>query len=123
MSGAVITVWIVPNLKKSEIPINITSTPVCKSYGCMVRPALLSTIATFPELEILEIIDSDFLEDEWDTSEDIYQSLKILHLEDVFLTVTECQVDKETFPKLVELILEHCHDLTEIPSAFGDIDT
>ncbi|KAG5611267.1 hypothetical protein H5410_022548 [Solanum commersonii] len=90
-------------------------------HGFPPRPALFLAIATLPKLEILEFIHSDFLQDKWDASEDIYQSLKTLRLANVFLT--EWQVDTETFPKLVELILEHCHELTEIPSAFGDIDT
>ncbi|KAH0693407.1 hypothetical protein KY285_020504 [Solanum tuberosum] len=98
-----------------------TSLKELRLHSFPLRPTLLSAIATLPELEIQEIINSDFLEDEWDASEDIYQSLKTLHLADVLFT--EWQIDKETFPKLVELILEHCNELTEIPSAFGDIDS
>ncbi|WMV25927.1 hypothetical protein MTR67_019312 [Solanum verrucosum] len=98
-----------------------TSLKELRLHSFPLRPTLLSAIATLLELEIQEIINSDFLEDEWDASEDIYQSLKTLHLADVLFT--EWQIDKEMFPKLVELILEHCNELTEIPSAFGDIDS
>ncbi|KAH0756935.1 hypothetical protein KY290_020428 [Solanum tuberosum] len=84
-------------------------------------PDLLSAITLLPHLEILEIIASDFVEDKWDASEDMYQSLKTLTLRKVNLS--EWQVDRETFPKLEELILEYCFMLTEIPCAFGDIHT
>ncbi|KAH0681834.1 hypothetical protein KY289_019586 [Solanum tuberosum] len=90
-------------------------------YDIPVRPALLSAITALPQLEILEIIFSDFVEDKWDASEDIYQSLKTLTLRRVVLS--EWEVDRETFPKLEELILESCYKLMEIPSVFGDIDT
>ncbi|KAK4720596.1 hypothetical protein R3W88_010829 [Solanum pinnatisectum] len=98
-----------------------TSLKELRLFNIPVRPALLSAIAALPELEILEIIDSDFLENMWDASEDIYQSLKTLRL--AFAKLSEWEVDRETFPKLEELILEYCFMLTEIPSAFGDIDT
>ncbi|KAK6793904.1 hypothetical protein RDI58_007357 [Solanum bulbocastanum] len=74
-----------------------------------------------PELEILVLNTFDFSKDKCDASEDIYQSLKTLHLENVKLS--EWQVDRETFPNLEELMLEYCFKLKEIPSAFGDIDT
>ncbi|XP_049391844.1 putative late blight resistance protein homolog R1A-3 isoform X8 [Solanum stenotomum] len=86
-----------------------------------MTPALLSAIAELPQLEILEFIDSDFVEDKWDASEDTYQSLETLTFREVNLS--EWQVDRETFPKLEELILKKCYQLTEIPSVFGDIDT
>ncbi|KAH0747688.1 hypothetical protein KY285_009345 [Solanum tuberosum] len=87
----------------------------------LLRPDLLSAIAALPELEILEFMDCKFVEDEWDASEDIYQSLKTLSL--LMVNLSEWQVDKETFPKLEELILKHCDDLWEIPCAFMDIHT
>ncbi|WMV23026.1 hypothetical protein MTR67_016411 [Solanum verrucosum] len=87
----------------------------------VMRPALLSAITALPQLEILEIKCSDFVEYKWDASEDIYQSLKTLRLENTELS--EWEVDRETFPKLEELILEHCDMLTEIPCAFADIET
>ena len=90
-------------------------------YCIPLKPALFLAIATLPKLKILEFTHSDFLEDKWDVSEDIYRSLKTLRLANGFLI--EWQVDTETFPKLVELIVEHCHELTQIPSVFGDIDT
>ncbi|KAH0756938.1 hypothetical protein KY290_020431 [Solanum tuberosum] len=86
-----------------------------------MAPALLSAIAELPQLEILEFIKSNFMEDKWDASEDMYQSLKTLTLRKVNLS--EWEVDKETFPKLEELILDNVYKLTEIPSVFGDIDT
>uniref|UniRef100_M1CVN6 Hero resistance protein n=1 Tax=Solanum tuberosum TaxID=4113 RepID=M1CVN6_SOLTU len=86
-----------------------------------VRPALLSAIAALPHLEILVIIDSDFVEGKWDASEDMYQSLKTLTLR--MVNLSEWQVDRETFPKLEELIVEYCEEFTEIPCAFADIDT
>ncbi|KAH0689123.1 hypothetical protein KY289_016481 [Solanum tuberosum] len=98
-----------------------TSLKVLRLYGFLLRPTLLSVIVALPELEILVLNTSDFSEDKWDASKDIYQSLKTLHLENVKLS--EWQVDRETFPNLEELILEYCFKLTEIPSAFGDIDT
>ncbi|KAH0756934.1 hypothetical protein KY290_020427 [Solanum tuberosum] len=86
-----------------------------------MRPALLSAIAALPQLEILAIINSEFVEDKWDASEDMYQSLKSLTLRQVNLS--EWQVDQGTFPKLEELIVEYCEEFTEIPCAFADIDT
>ncbi|XP_049391741.1 putative late blight resistance protein homolog R1A-10 [Solanum stenotomum] len=86
-----------------------------------MRPALLLAITALPQLEILVIIHSYFVEDKWDASEDIYQSLKTLTLREVSLS--EWQVDKETFPRLEELILEYCEEFTKIPCEFGDIDT
>ncbi|KAH0692234.1 hypothetical protein KY285_019331 [Solanum tuberosum] len=90
-------------------------------YNFLERPALLSAIAELPQLEILEFINSEFVEDKWDASEDMYQSLKTLTLRKVELS--EWEVDRETFPKLEELILERCCKLTEIPCAFADIET
>ncbi|KAH0681826.1 hypothetical protein KY289_019578 [Solanum tuberosum] len=87
----------------------------------LLRPDLLSAITALPELEILEIIDCKFVEEEWDASKDIYQSLKTLSL--LMVNLSEWQVDTETFPKLEELILQHCYKLTEIPCAFMDIQT
>ncbi|KAH0723748.1 hypothetical protein KY289_006792 [Solanum tuberosum] len=87
----------------------------------LVTPVLLSAIAALPQLEILEIMCSRFVEDKWDASEDIYQSLKTLSLRRVKLS--EWKVDRETFPNLEELIVEDCYELTEIPCAFADIDT
>ncbi|KAH0692238.1 hypothetical protein KY285_019335 [Solanum tuberosum] len=86
-----------------------------------MRPALLSAIVALPHLEILEIINSYFMEDKWDASEDMYQSLKTLTLKMVKLS--EWQVDKGTFPRLEELIVEYCEEFTKIPCEFGDIDT
>ncbi|WMV23025.1 hypothetical protein MTR67_016410 [Solanum verrucosum] len=90
-------------------------------YGFPLRPDLLSLIVALPELEILEFIDCEFVEDKWDASEDIYQSLKTFSMQ--MVNHSEWQVDMETFPKLEELRLEHCYKLTEIPSAFIDIHT
>ncbi|XP_027771929.1 putative late blight resistance protein homolog R1A-3 [Solanum pennellii] len=90
-------------------------------FDIPVRPVLLSAIVALPQLEILEINCCDFVEDKWDASEDIYQSLKTLRL--ACPELSEWEVDRETFPKLEELILAHCEDLTEIPCAFGDIDS
>ncbi|WMV54231.1 hypothetical protein MTR67_047616 [Solanum verrucosum] len=87
----------------------------------LLRPDLLSAIAALPELEILEFMDCKFVEDEWDASEDIYQSLKTLSL--LMVNLSEWQVDTETFPKLEELVLKHCDHLWEIPCAFMDIHT
>uniref|UniRef100_M1CVN4 Hero resistance protein n=1 Tax=Solanum tuberosum TaxID=4113 RepID=M1CVN4_SOLTU len=89
--------------------------------GFPLRPDLLSVIAALPELEILEFIYCEFVEDKWDASEDIYQSLKTLSMR--MVNHSEWQVDMETFPKLEELRLEHCYKLTEIPSAFIDTHT
>ncbi|KAG5608447.1 hypothetical protein H5410_019728 [Solanum commersonii] len=89
--------------------------------GFSLRHDLLSAIAALPQLEILEFIDCEFVEDKWDASEDIYQSLKTLSMR--MVNHSEWQVDMETFPKLEELRLEHCYKLTEIPSAFMDIHT
>ncbi|KAH0756931.1 hypothetical protein KY290_020424 [Solanum tuberosum] len=83
-------------------------------------PDLLSAIMLLPHLEILEIMHCYFVETKWDASEYMYQSLKTLHLE--YPELSEWQVDRDSFPKLEELILQHCYKLTEIPSAFGDID-
>ncbi|KAH0678283.1 hypothetical protein KY284_019368 [Solanum tuberosum] len=90
-------------------------------FNFLLTPALLSAITALPQLEILAIILSVFVEDKLYESEDIYQSLKTLSLQMVDLSVWE--VDSGTFPKLEELILENCYELTEIPCAFGDIDT
>ncbi|KAG5608448.1 hypothetical protein H5410_019729 [Solanum commersonii] len=86
-----------------------------------LTPALLSAITALPQLEILAIILSYFVEDKWDASDDIYQSLKTLTLRRVDLS--EWEVDRETFPKLEELILHNCYKLTEIPCAFAGIET
>ncbi|KAK4708452.1 hypothetical protein R3W88_029377 [Solanum pinnatisectum] len=80
-----------------------------------------SLIAMYEDLEILEFMDCKFMEDEWDASEDIYQSLKTLSL--LMVNLLEWQVDTETFSKLEELILKHCDHLWEIPCAFIDIHT
>nr|WPV71171.1 Hero-cluster NLR-H [synthetic construct] len=98
-----------------------TSLKELRLYYIPMRPALLSAIAALPQLEILEIIYCDFLEDKWDASEDIYQSLKTLVLR--MVNLSEWHVDRETFPMLEELILEKCFMRREIPCAFGDIDT
>ncbi|KAH0684495.1 hypothetical protein KY289_022247 [Solanum tuberosum] len=90
-------------------------------YRFTMTPALLSAIAALPQLEILAIIYSDFVEDKWDASEDIYQSLKTLTLRMVKLS--EWEVDRETFPKLEELRLEFCVAFTEIPCAFAEIES
>ncbi|KAG5608457.1 hypothetical protein H5410_019738 [Solanum commersonii] len=86
-----------------------------------VEPLFTYAITLLPQLEILEIIDSYFIMAEWDASEDIYQSIKTLRLE--YTKLSEWEVDRETFPKLEELILAHCEKLTEIPCAFRDIET
>ncbi|XP_027771972.1 putative late blight resistance protein homolog R1A-3 isoform X2 [Solanum pennellii] len=91
-------------------------------HSFTITPALLSAIAALPQLEILAIIQSYFMEDKWDASKDIYQSLKTLSLS--FIKLSEWEVDRsETFPELEELILEKCFMLKEIPSAFGEIET
>ncbi|XP_049355615.1 putative late blight resistance protein homolog R1A-3 [Solanum verrucosum] len=89
--------------------------------GFSLTTALLSAITELPQLIIREIAASDFLEYKWDASEDMYQSLKTLTLR--MVNLSEWEADKETFPKLEELILERCYMLTEIPSVFGDMDT
>ncbi|XP_055836320.1 putative late blight resistance protein homolog R1B-16 isoform X2 [Solanum dulcamara] len=98
-----------------------TSLKELRLYGFPMRCALFSAMAALPELEILEIIDCDFVEDKWDASEDIYQSLKTLRL--VSAEFSEWEVDRESFPNLEKLILEHCEELAEIPCAFGDIQS
>nr|NP_001233995.1 hero resistance protein [Solanum lycopersicum]CAD29728.1 hero resistance protein [Solanum lycopersicum] len=99
-----------------------TSLKDLRLHSFPITPALLSVIAALPQLEILAIFYSDFMEDKWDASKDIYQSLKTLSLS--YIKLSEWEVDRsETFPKLEELILERCYKLTEIPSAFEDIET
>ncbi|XP_027771928.1 putative late blight resistance protein homolog R1A-3 [Solanum pennellii] len=98
-----------------------TSLKELRLHSFPITPALLSAIAALPKLEILAIIYSGFMENKWDASEDMYQSLKTLSLS--FTNLSEWEVDRETFPKLEELRLGHCEELTEIPCAFGDIDT
>uniref|UniRef100_A0A3Q7FXY8 Uncharacterized protein n=1 Tax=Solanum lycopersicum TaxID=4081 RepID=A0A3Q7FXY8_SOLLC len=90
-------------------------------FDIPMRPALLSAIVALPQLEILEINYCNFVMDKWDASEDIYQSLKTLRL--ACPELSEWEVDRETFPKLEELIVENCFMLMEIPYAFGYIDT
>ncbi|KAG5608445.1 hypothetical protein H5410_019726 [Solanum commersonii] len=90
-------------------------------YRFVMIPDLLSAITALPQLEILAIRNSYFLEDKWDASEDIYQSLKTLTLQEVGFS--EWEVDRETFPKLEELKIEYCEELTEIPCAFAEIET
>ncbi|WMV19223.1 hypothetical protein MTR67_012608 [Solanum verrucosum] len=77
-----------------------TSLKELQLYSFPVRPALLSAIMALPKLEILEFMISNFIENKWDASEDIYQSLKTLTLRVVNLS--KWQVDRETFPKLEE---------------------
>ncbi|KAH0685699.1 hypothetical protein KY290_017223 [Solanum tuberosum] len=77
-----------------------TSLKELQLYSFPLRPALLSAITALPKLEILEFMISNFIENKWDASEDIYQSLKTLTLRVVNLS--EWQVDRETFPKLEE---------------------
>ncbi|WMV23003.1 hypothetical protein MTR67_016388 [Solanum verrucosum] len=89
--------------------------------GFSLRPDLLSAIAALPQLEIMEFVSCNFVEDKWDASEHIYQRLKTLSMRVV--NHSEWEVDAETFPKLEELILEHCYKLREIPCAFMDIHT
>ncbi|KAG5608479.1 hypothetical protein H5410_019760 [Solanum commersonii] len=60
-----------------------------------------------PQLKILELMGTKFMEDKWDA----------------MLKLSEWKVDRETFPKLEELILEDCYKLMEIPCAFIDIHT
>ncbi|KAG5608474.1 hypothetical protein H5410_019755 [Solanum commersonii] len=72
-----------------------------------LRPDLLSAIAALPQLKILELMGTKFMEDKWDA----------------MLKLSEWKVDRETFPKLEELILEDCYKLMEIPCAFIDIHT
>ncbi|XP_069153024.1 putative late blight resistance protein homolog R1A-3 [Solanum lycopersicum] len=98
-----------------------TSLKELRLFDIPMRPALLSAIVALPQLEILEINYCEFVDYKWDASEDIYQSLKTLRL--ACPELLEWEVYRETFPKLEELILENCFMLTEIPYAFGDIDT
>ncbi|KAG5608463.1 hypothetical protein H5410_019744 [Solanum commersonii] len=98
-----------------------TSLKELRLYNISMRPDLLSAIAALPHLEILAISESYSMEDKWDASEDIYQNLKTLTLREASLS--EWDVDRETFPKLEELIVEQCYKLTEIPCAFMDIHT
>ncbi|KAL3370044.1 hypothetical protein AABB24_007197 [Solanum stoloniferum] len=90
-------------------------------FGFPLTPALLSAITALPQLEILAIRNSRFLKCKWDASEDIYQSLKTLTLQEVKLS--EWEVDRETFPKLEELKLVYCEEFPEIPCAFAEIET
>ncbi|KAG5608460.1 hypothetical protein H5410_019741 [Solanum commersonii] len=79
-----------------------TSLKELRLYAFPVTAALLSAIAALPQLGILAIMDSYFVDNKWDA---------------------KWEVDRETFPKLEELILAHCKELTEIPSGFWDIET
>ncbi|XP_049391836.1 putative late blight resistance protein homolog R1A-3 isoform X3 [Solanum stenotomum] len=90
-------------------------------YWFTMTPALLSAITALPQLEILAIMYSFFVEDKWYAREDFYQSLKTLSLQ--MVNLSEWEVDRETFPKLEELILVHCEEFMEIPCAFADIET
>ncbi|KAH0681828.1 hypothetical protein KY289_019580 [Solanum tuberosum] len=122
-----------PNLQHLECTIRIPEDPPThgdwfpnslkelRLFGFPLTPALLSAITALPQLEILAIILSDLVEDKWDASEDIYQSLKTLTLQEDDLS--EWEVDRETFHKLEELKLEYCEEFTEIPCAFAEIET
>ncbi|KAG5615490.1 hypothetical protein H5410_015314, partial [Solanum commersonii] len=66
-----------------------TSLKELQLYSFPLRPALLSKITALPKLEILEFMISNFIENKWDASEDIYQNsfciidihtLKYIHL-------------------------------------------
>nr|WPV71172.1 Hero-cluster NLR-J [synthetic construct] len=98
-----------------------TSLKELRLTGFLLRPDLLSVIAALPELEIMEFSSCDILDDKWDASEDIYQSLKTLILHQV--QISEWQVERETFPELENLRLTDCYRLREIPCAFMDVDT
>nr|WPV71173.1 Hero-cluster NLR-F [synthetic construct] len=98
-----------------------TSLKELRLFGFLLRPDLLSAIAALPKLDITELYLCNFVDNKWDASEHIYQSLKTLILRDVLLS--EWQVGKETFPKLEKLILTYFSELGEIPCAFIDVDT
>nr|XP_027099615.1 putative late blight resistance protein homolog R1A-3 [Coffea arabica] len=87
---------------------------------CLTRDAI-SAIGQLPNLEVLKLRKSAFLDLKWDMEDGEFIKLK-------FLQLLEVQIEKwnacsEPFPSLQRLVLINCKGLEEILSIFGDIPT
>ncbi|XP_027099479.1 putative late blight resistance protein homolog R1A-3 [Coffea arabica] len=87
---------------------------------CLTRDAI-SAIGQLPNLEVLKLRKSAFLDLKWDMEDGEFIKLKFLQLSEV--QIERWNACSEPFPSLQRLVLINCKGLEEIPSSFGDIPT
>ncbi|KAI5678178.1 hypothetical protein M9H77_09128 [Catharanthus roseus] len=80
----------------------------------------ISIISRLPSLEVLKLLDKAFTGPEWNMTDGEFQKLKFLKLVSLNFE-TWNNASSELFPHLEQLVLEHCSNLKEVPSAVGEI--
>ncbi|KAL7587098.1 hypothetical protein Lser_V15G36959 [Lactuca serriola] len=79
------------------------------------------TFAWLPNLEVLKLRVHACVGEKWETSDTVFQRLRVLKLHDLDLRqwVSSC----DTFPRLQCLVVRHCLNLESIPMGLGKILT
>ncbi|KAI3734114.1 hypothetical protein L6452_13577 [Arctium lappa] len=79
------------------------------------------TLSLLPNLEVLKLKFHACIGERWETSDAVFQQLKILKLHSLELRQWVCM--KDNFPALQRLVVHHCLNLESIPSDVGKILT
>ncbi|MCD7471153.1 hypothetical protein HAX54_011463 [Datura stramonium] len=105
-----------------DFPICISVSNLKKMTVSTFRLGLqhLSNFARLQTLQALELSSVDFVDEEWEVSNDEFPQLKILKLK-ACRGFKEWTVDEDAFSNLERLVLHECEYLKEIPSCFCDI--
>lgn len=81
----------------------------------------ISRIADLPNLEVLKLLVDSFVGKFWDMGAEEFRRLKFLKLQG--LNVQKWSASHENFPSLLQIVVEQCHKLEEIPIEFIEIST
>ncbi|KAH0724210.1 hypothetical protein KY284_000075 [Solanum tuberosum] len=81
----------------------------------------LSNIGRLPNLVVLKLEHRAFQQEKWEIEDEEFLNLKVLKLRS--LKITTWNASDESLLNLVQLLVENCFNLQEIPSMIGDIPT
>ncbi|KAL2507986.1 putative late blight resistance protein-like protein R1A-6 [Forsythia ovata] len=81
----------------------------------------MTVIGRLTNLEVLKLQHGSIEKQQWNPSEDEFQNLKFLELDEV--PIARWNASSDHFPTLEQLVFRKCNHLNKIPSSLGDIIT
>ncbi|KAJ9552049.1 hypothetical protein OSB04_016094 [Centaurea solstitialis] len=100
-------IWFSATLKKLSL------------ISCKLPWSKMSNIQLLPKLEVLKLCRDAFMGTHWDACEQQFRQLKLLMLKS--LNIKEWEAFSTSFPCLIQLTLQDCYYLEQIPLEIGNI--
>ncbi|XP_027075867.1 putative late blight resistance protein homolog R1A-10 [Coffea arabica] len=82
----------------------------------------ISTIGKLPKLEVLKLLGSSVVGEEWEMTEGEFPKLRVLKLSQLW-DFRSWTASSDNFPRLEKLVVRWCRELEEVPSCLGECPT